>query len=65
MNSDHCVSVALDNEYADKIPFSTITFEELMQGCVPLLTDDESFVKHYFAKLDKWLKINESQYSSI
>lgn len=53
MESDHCVSVALDNQTAEKIPFRNITFEELMENCTPLLMEDESFVANFFKKLDK------------
>lgn len=53
LDQEHYVSVALDDLYADKIPFTFISFEELMQGCIPLLEEDKSFVKEYFSKLDK------------
>lgn len=53
LDSDHCVSVAIENQPADKMSFRSISFEELMQDCVPLITYDESFVNQYFSKLDK------------
>lgn len=52
LDSDHYVSVAIDDRNADKIPFTFVKFEELMQGCVPLLEEDETFVKRFFAKLE-------------
>lgn len=53
LDPNHCVSVALDNLSADKVNFKTLLFEELMEGHIPLLENDESFVTNYFAKLDK------------
>lgn len=52
LDSEHYASVAIDDQNAYKVPFTFIKFEELMQGCIPLLQEDESFVKQYFAKLE-------------
>lgn len=53
LDPDHMVSVALHNQFPDKIPFTFITFGELMQNWCPLLKTDESFVEQYFRKLDR------------
>lgn len=52
LDPEHYVSVAIDDQNADKIPFTFITFEELMQGCISLLEEDEFFVKQFFTKLE-------------
>lgn len=53
LDREHCVAVALNTHHNEKVPFKIVTFEELMQSCVPLIKEDESFVNDFFKKLDK------------
>lgn len=53
LDQDHFVTIAINEKIVDKIPFQFITFDELMQNCIPLLTKDNTFVERYFTKIDR------------
>ncbi|CAH1994503.1 unnamed protein product [Acanthoscelides obtectus] len=52
IDEEHCVALTT-NKKVDKVIFREITFEELMQDCVPLGPPDEHFARDYFNKRDK------------
>lgn len=52
LDNNHLVAVAL-NQQSEKIPFEIINFETLMLNSVPLLHNDDNYVKKYFDKIEK------------
>ncbi|XP_074033695.1 L-aminoadipate-semialdehyde dehydrogenase-phosphopantetheinyl transferase [Leptinotarsa decemlineata] len=59
LDAEHCVSVAIGSDKDETIDcdgeslFKEISFEQLMENCVPLTEADETFCENYFKKLEK------------
>lgn len=52
LDDQHCVAVALSNS-STSIFFREIDFNELIEGCVPLLPADEQYCLNYFKKPER------------
>ena len=58
LDDKHCVSVALEKRFVEsnlerKNVFEVMTFQELVDGAIPLLGADNDYVQKYFGKMDK------------
>lgn len=53
LDDDHCVAVAISEKNAERIGFSEVEFNFLMENSAPLLPPDEEYCRLFFNKLDR------------